>query len=304
VEPKHVITRSNSSAIQGKLPAGSNVTALVRVGDSLGAEAMGRRPGLVVNGTNNGTLILASVKAFANITSELSSRQVDALMGVLRDASASLDCGGGRPCVNQDQVTPLAGTVLGVVQTSVERLDLTIPRAEVLAAALVPLANVLTTQADFVQGVLSTLNDLVEAVDSKVGLFLSSGFFRSCVTRVLKPHNNLRQIGRATLDIGDAVLAVSASVLASTTALAMTGATGNAAGSGSSGGSGGSPAPAPANNSICEAEKRVEGIVEVLGALVTSDMLPGETFAEVGSRDTLGTEDASSSNHSYSTFAG
>jgi hypothetical protein len=173
------------------LPAGKNITALVRVSDSLGAEAVGRRPGIKVNSTNNGTLVLSSVRAFANISSQLGSQRVDALMGVLRDASAVLSCGHGRPCVRDEEVMPIAGTVLGAVQASVERLALTIARAETLAATLVPLASLPNTQLNYVEGVMTTLVDLIDAVDTQVGLLSpSKPLLPSSASRFFHFHND------------------------------------------------------------------------------------------------------------------
>jgi hypothetical protein len=153
------------------LPAGRNVSVLVHVSDFLGAEAIGRRSGLSVNSTDNGSAIIASVNAFNNISANLPGAEVDALLGVLRDASAALGCKtpDGRPCVADGHVMPLAEGVLRAVQASAERLEITERRAEALASALVPLAGVTGVEVGFFSGVLSTLGGLVRAVEGEVG---------------------------------------------------------------------------------------------------------------------------------------
>jgi hypothetical protein len=123
------------------MPAGNNLTALVRVADALGADTRAQRSGLRVNRTANATLVMTSVKTLANLTTSVRGSRADELVSAVRDASVMLSP--GRGASNTTVVANamlLAKSVMEAVKASVDHVE-NAQRAEALAASLVPLST-------------------------------------------------------------------------------------------------------------------------------------------------------------------
>jgi hypothetical protein len=117
--------------------------------------------------------VLTAVASLANASSPdaFAGQKADALVSVLQQASSLLG-GGLAPSALQVDPLPLAKGVLGAVQASAAGMELNADRAEGLAAALLPLSTLTTSNqavgSEFSLRVLSALGSVVEAVSTQV----------------------------------------------------------------------------------------------------------------------------------------